>query len=361
MELLTRTLKYANKKWRPTHYHFAPEWIVLGVNNTCNLHCRMCDVGTKNFDTNFATNLVGTTPLNMPFELFARIADQTARYYPEAKLGFAFTEPLAWPHIVKAVEYASAKGLYTAITTNALLLPNKAEALVYAGLSEIFVSLDGLEQTHNEIRGNDKSFAKALEGIRKLFSFEKHPKVSIVSAITQWNAGGLKAFADYFADLPLHEIGFMHTQFGEPSIAALHNQIWGTLYPATESNMDETDMASMDLRGLLDQIESVAKTRYAFRTYFSPELHSLEKLDEYYNRPEVILGKRCEAVYSSIMIKSDGSAIPAHGRCYNLRLGNIYETDLDKLWNADAFSTFRKDLRDAGGFLPACSRCCSAF
>ncbi len=361
MELLTRTLKFANKKWRPSHYHFAPEWIVLGVNNTCNLHCKMCDVGTKNFDTNFATNLVGTTPLNMPLELFTRIADQTAQFFPAAKLGFAFTEPLAWPHMVKAVEYASAKQLHTAITTNALLLPNKAEALAKAGLSEIFVSLDGLESTHNEIRGNDKSFAKALEGIKKLFSFENHPKVSIVSAITEWNVEGLRQFADHFSDLPLHEIGFMHTQFGEPSIAALHNRVWGTRYPATESNVDETNMANMDLPLLLSQIRSITESKYRYRIYFSPELHSLAALDQYYNRPEVILGKRCEAVYSSIMIKSDGSAIPAHGRCYNLRLGNLYESDIRQLWNAEAFGAFRKDLRDAGGFLPACSRCCSAF
>jgi Fe-coproporphyrin III synthase len=359
--ITTRVLKYANKKLLPEHYLFSPEWIVLGVNNTCNLHCKMCDVGTQNFETNFATNLVGTTPLNMPLELFEKIADQTQRYFPNAKLGFAFTEPLAWPHIVKAIEYASARNLYTAITTNALLLPNKAEALAKAGLSEIFVSLDGLEETHNMIRGNVKSFQKAVEGIAKLFSYDKHPKVSIVSAITEWNADALKTFADYFKDLPLHEIGFMHTQFGEPAIAIAHNKLWGKSYPATESNLDEVNLNNMDLPKLLGQINEITKTDYPFRAYFSPELHDMESLETYYHHSEVILGKRCEAVYSSIMIKSDGSAIPAHGRCYNLKVGNIYDDTLDKLWTSPVFGQFRKDLRNAGGFLPACSRCCSAF
>jgi MoaA/NifB/PqqE/SkfB family radical SAM enzyme len=359
--MLERILKYTNKKLLPEHYFFSPEWIVLGVNNTCNLHCKMCDVGTQSLETNFATNLVGTTPLNMPMELFEKIADQTERYFPKAKLGFAFTEPLAYPGIVKAIEYASKKNLYTAITTNALLLPNKAEALVKAGLSEIYVSLDGLEMTHNMIRGNKKSFQKALEGIRKLFLFPNHPRVSIVSAITEWNVDNLKLFADYFKDLPLHEIGFMHTQFGESAIAIAHNKIWGNTYPATESNLDEMSLNHMDLPLLLEQIQKITQEEYPFEIYFSPEIHDLESLKTYYHKSEVIIGKRCEAVYSSIMIKSDGSAIPAHGRCYNLKVGNLYETSLQDIWNSNVFGKFRKDLRDAGGFLPACSRCCSAF
>lgn len=359
--MIERILKFANKKILPENYLFSPEWIVLGVNNTCNLHCKMCDVGTQSLETNFAVNLVGTTPLNMPLALLERIADETKLYYPKAKLGFAFTEPLAYPHIIKAVEYASQKGLYTAITTNALLLPNKAEALVKAGLSEIYVSLDGLEKTHNMIRGNEKSFQKAVEGIKKLFEYNTPPKVSIVSAITEWNIDNLKEFADYFKAYPLHEIGFMHTQFGEPAIAVHHNKIWGNIYPATESNLDEMILSHMDLPKLLDQIKQIRAEKYPFRVYFSPEIDTLENLDIYYNKSEVIIGKRCEAVYSSIMIKSDGTAIPAHGRCYNLKVGNIYNESLKEVWTSSIFGKFRKDLRDNGGFLPACSRCCSAF
>jgi hypothetical protein len=53
----------------------------------------MCDVGTKTTDTNFAQNLVGTHPMNMPLELIQKINDQTATYFPNAQHGYAFTEP----------------------------------------------------------------------------------------------------------------------------------------------------------------------------------------------------------------------------------------------------------------------------
>ena len=102
-------LKNVNKKLLPEKYFFSPEWIVLGVNNICNLHCKMCDVGVKNLDSNFAQNLVGTNPINMPLELLKKIINQTAKYYPNSKLAYAFTEPLVYPHLIDSLYYAKKK------------------------------------------------------------------------------------------------------------------------------------------------------------------------------------------------------------------------------------------------------------
>lgn len=48
-------VKNLNRRFYPGHMFFAPEWLVLGVNNACNLHCRMCDVGTANHETKSLT------------------------------------------------------------------------------------------------------------------------------------------------------------------------------------------------------------------------------------------------------------------------------------------------------------------
>ena len=61
------------------------------------------------------------------------------------------------------------------------------------------------------------------------------------------------------------------------------------------------------------------------------------------------------------MIKSDGSVIPAHGRCYNITLGNLYENSIKEIWNSKTLNKLRLDLKKAGGLFPACSRCCSSF
>ena len=62
-----------------------------------------------------------------------------------------------------------------------------------------------------------------------------------------------------------------------------------------------------------------------------------------------------------MMIRTDGTVIPAHGRCYNFPVGNVTERPLPELWNNTRFRTFRQTLREAGGTLPACARCCGVI
>ncbi|NRB84369.1 MAG: radical SAM protein [Winogradskyella sp.] len=354
-------LKYLNKKYLPEHYIFAPSWIVLGVNNVCNLHCKMCDVGTKNLESNFAQNLIGTHPINMPLDLIKKIIDQTAKYYPKTKIGYGFTEPLVYPSLIESLDYANTKHLFTSITTNALTLKQKAKQLVDVGLNELYISLDGPQDIHNEIRGHKTSFQKALEGIEELLKYPNPPKISIFCVITEWNIGYLNEFLEVFKTYPLEQIGFMHTNFTPQHIADKHNEIWAHSYPATASNIDEVNIDNFDLELLWNEIETIKNKSSNYPITFSPEISSLDKLNAFYHKPEQIIGRMCNDIFSNIMIKSDGSVIPAHGRCYNIDIGNIYEKSLKDIWHGKIIKQFRSTVSRNGGFLPACSRCCSAF
>ena len=358
---ITRYLRSANIHYAPGRFRYSPQWIVLGVNNVCNLHCKMCDVGTGNTETNFAQNLTGTHPLHMPVELFKRIADQVSEHYPTAKLGYAFTEPLVYKHLYESLAYANKKGLFTSITTNALNLKRKADELLEGGLNELFISLDGLEETHNEIRGNKRSFEKALEGIAYLKDKPGAPDISIFCVITEWNTGELKAFTDFFRDKGVKHVGFMHANFVTPELAARHNEQYGHIYQATPSNVDEVDFSQYDLAGLLEEIRSIKSDNYPFKISFTPEIDTLESLNTYYHKPEQKMGKLCEDLFANLMIKSDGSVIPAHGRCYNVSMGNIYEQNIREIWTGEGFNDIRRAAMKSGGLFPACSRCCSAF
>ena len=359
--VLTRTLKKINKTVKPEKLYFGPEYIILGVNNVCNLHCKMCDVGTQNLETNFAQNLVGSHPLNMPIELFKKIIDQTAKNYPKAKIGYAFTEPLVYPHLRESLLYAKEKGLETTITTNALNLKRKADDLLDGNLKELFISLDGLQETHNYIRGNKQSFQKALEGINYLSQFENSPEISIYCVITEWNYKELTQFVDFFADKPIKHLGFMHQNFITKEVADGHNAFYGNTYKATHSNIEETDFSNIDIGVLHEGIQSIRNKKYHFSTSFSPEINELDRLNTYYFKPEVKLGRTCNDVFTNVMIKTDGTVIPAHGRCYNSTMGNLHENTLTEIWNSSLYGDFRKELVKAGGLLPACNRCCSAF
>lgn len=348
-----------NRKFFPGNLKYAPQWLVLGVNNICNLHCKMCDVGTKNLETNFAVNLVGTHPLHMPIELFEKIVNQTKKYYPSTKLGYAFTEPLVYKHLGESLELANKANLYTAITTNALNLRQKSDILVEGGLDELFISLDGPESIHNEIRGHKSSHQRALEGIETLKSKKDIP-ISIFCVITEWNIGYLKSFLKELESFDLKQIGFLHSNYTTEKIANEHNMVFGNQYFATSSNIEEVNFDNYDLKLLEKELEDIFSKKYKCPVTLSPDVRKLDELNTYYHKPEKRVGKVCLDVFNNLMIKSDGTVIPAHGRCFNLNIGNIYNSELKEIWNSEEITGLRKTLNQNNGLLPACNRCCSA-
>lgn len=352
-------LKSVNRKLMPGRLLYGPQWLVLGVNNICNLHCKMCDVGTQNLETNFAVNLVGTHPLHMPMELFEKIVDQTKKYYPKTKLGYAFTEPLVYKHLEESLAYADKAGLFTSITTNALNLRQKSDILANNGLNELFISLDGPENIHNEIRGHKSSHQRALEGIEALQSKSNIP-ISIYCVITEWNIGHLKEFLDDLSKFNLKHVGFLHANFITEELAIAHNQKFGDKYHATFSNVEEVNFDAYDLKVLNQELQEILTKKYPFETSITPNVTDLDELQKYYFQPEKKVGKTCFDVFNNLMIKSDGSIIPAHGRCFNVSVGNLYNESLKEIWNSDGMKDLRKVLSKEGGLLPACNRCCSA-
>ena len=358
---LGRKLRRANTRLLPGRLLYGPEWLVLGVNNVCNLHCRMCDVGQNETTSNFARNLLGASPLNMPMGLMERIVDQTATHFPAARLGFAFTEPLIYPHLVEAVGLATARGLSSAVTTNGLTLKSSAGELAAAGLDDLFLSLDGPPAIHDEIRGREGSFDRAVAGIEVLLAAEPRPRISVFCVITAWNQGRLISFLEVLSHLPLHQVGFMHPNFTPEDVVRTHNSTYGSSYPATTSNLGPFDPAEMDLEALDDELETMTGRSWPFPVSFSPNVRGAAALDRFYNRPAELIGRSCGDAFRALMIKSDGRVIPAHGRCYDVTVGNLHETSLPEIWNSAELGRFRKTLNRAGGLLPACSRCCSAF
>lgn len=354
-------LKKINRRLSPGRLFYPPEWIVLGVNNACNLHCKMCDVGLGNTDTVFGRNLTGTRPMNMPLDMVTSIVDQLQGTWQSTRLGFAFTEPLIWPPLVDAVAYAEDRGINTALTTNGLTLDSLAEPLCEAGLSDLFLSLDGTAEIHDRIRGRQGAFDRAMRGVEIILGRNPPPRISIFCVITPWNIDDLVPFLTQMAALPLETVGFMHTNFTTKEMAETHNHLWGDTYPATPSNVGPFDPTEIDLPRLLEAVNGLKACSTPFDVGFSPNLCTLGDLERFYRRPEVLIGSSCSDIDRTLMVKSDGRVIPCHGRCYDLTVGNVNEQALAEIWNSRAIASLRRTLASSGGLLPACSRCCSAF
>jgi radical SAM protein with 4Fe4S-binding SPASM domain len=321
----------------------------------------MCDVGVSNTQSNFYENLMGSKPVHMPLDLFRRIVDEAAAHFPKVKIGYAFTEPLIYVHLEESLRYAKEKKLFTSLTTNALGLKRWAGVMDTEGLDELNISLDGPADVHNHIRGNEHSFAKAMEGVEALALRNSKIQMNVYCVITEWNVGRLMEFLNDLNRYPLKRVGLMHSNFTTQQMADQHNRVFGGLYPATASNTTHTDLGTLDTHGLWSEILEIKCKRWNFPVEFFPDLLSEENLSMYYLRPGQFVGKRCLDIFSNLMIKSNGDVIPAHGRCYNLKVGNLYEENLRQIWNSQTIARFRKTVTAEGGLLPACSRCCSSF
>ena len=77
-------------------------------------------------------------------------------------------------------------GVKANIITNAFLLGNRQMAqLKQSGIEIVGISLDGMEKTHNKIRGNEKSFQKVLEAFKKLK--DAGYKIAVITTILKDN------------------------------------------------------------------------------------------------------------------------------------------------------------------------------
>jgi MoaA/NifB/PqqE/SkfB family radical SAM enzyme len=347
----------------------APEWLVLVVNNACNLHCRMCDVGLGASESVFYRHLIGQKRRNLPLELMERILAQAARFAPRPRVGLAYTEPLLHPQILELCAATSRRGFFCALTTNGYRLPELADGLVEAGLGQLTVSVDGPAEVHDRVRGKPGSFERIRIGLERLRRQRRalgrrRPRVFLSFTLTDLSSGHLGEFARQVEELEPDAVNVSHPNFISAGMAAAHNAAHPDLAVAV-SNLGTMDLAGQDFEALAAELALLK--RWAARPgrpplTIVPDLAGPEALAAYYREPLAFVGaRRCSDPWRMLMIKTDGTVIPAHGRCYDVPVGNVLERPLLELWNEAPLRDFRRRLRAAGGTLPACARCCGVI
>lgn len=159
----------------------------------CNLSCRHCGSDCK----------VKSDSPDMPLADFLRVLDQVAERTDPHKVFVIVTggEPLMRPDLEVCGRAIYDKGFPWGMVTNGLALtPQRFERLLQSGLHTATVSLDGLEEDHNWMRGNANSFACASRAIR-LMSEKKDFVFDVVTCVNRRNIGHLSDIRDYLVSL----------------------------------------------------------------------------------------------------------------------------------------------------------------
>ncbi|MCR2053795.1 radical SAM protein, partial [Actinomyces bowdenii] len=133
---------------------YMPFHVVWALTNACNVKCIHCYAASKNRSPDELT----TNEVLNHLELLAR----------DGLLDVAFSggEPLLVRSLECIAEKASDLGLTVGVGTNGwALTPKRAKSLAQAGVTRIQISLDGLAQTHDSIRGRKGLFEKSRKAI----------------------------------------------------------------------------------------------------------------------------------------------------------------------------------------------------
>jgi radical SAM family uncharacterized protein len=117
----------------------------------CNLRCKMCPFWKRSGE-------------DLSLE---REKGILKRIYDSGACGIAFEggEPLLRNDLVEILAFARSLPLHTSLITNGTLLESRIEEIAPYINGVIYVPLDGLEKTHDTIRGVSGCYRKAIQGI----------------------------------------------------------------------------------------------------------------------------------------------------------------------------------------------------
>lgn len=332
----------------------------------------MCDVGLGDDRTGFWANLIGSDPRNMTVELLGEILGQARAFRPRPKIGLAFTEPLIHPRILDFCRAIVGEGLYCEITTNGTALPRVADDLVEIGVDEVVCSIDGPPAVHDRIRGRVGTFEKVYRGIERLNAAKarlgrRTPEVRISFTVTDANYEGILDFVQAVEPLRPEAIMVSHLNFISETMAAAHNVTYGDTLPVVRSNLGKIQPEQMPVQALFDELRRVksyvaGKSGTFPRLHITPDATRVSTLETFYRDHLTFVGGRaCSDPWKLLGIRTDGTVIPAHGRCYDFPVGDVLTGTLAEIWNGPTLAGFRQTLNHAGGTLPACARCCGVI
>ncbi len=186
---------------KPTRKPVAPV-VIWNLIRRCNLTCQHCY--TTSADRDFPGEL--TTP-----EIYAVMDDLKAFKVPVLILSGG--EPLLHPDIFAISQRATDMGFYVALSSNGTKIsPANIDRIAAMNYSYIGVSLDGIQDTHDNFRRSKGSFNQALRGVE--LCLEKGIKVGIRFTLTQSNAQDFPAMLQLMDDYNIDKFYLSHLNYG---------------------------------------------------------------------------------------------------------------------------------------------------
>lgn len=187
----------------------------------------------------------------------------------------------------------------------------------------IRISIEGLEETNNKIRGLEDGFNKGLTTLKKLVEM-KHPDVGFGMTVQDANAKDL---------VPLYKLSDeMNMEF---ATASLHNSFY---FVEAKNIIKDRPMVAQNFEDLINELLKSNSPKKWFRAYFN---HGL--INYIYGQKRLL---PCDMAFDTFFIDPYGDVMPCNGTKEKQVMGNLNEQSWDELWNSEQAEKVRKVVRN---------------
>ena len=267
----------------------------------CDLKCRHCGSDCK----------MQSESKDMPKADFLRVLDSIARKTDPHKVFVIITggEPLMRRDLEECAKAIYDKGFPWGMVTNGLhLTPQRWISLQRAGIHSMTISLDGLQEDHNWMRGNEQSFQMVSKAIDMLVAKEGF-LFDIVTCVNRRNYPKLNDIKEFLISKGVKRWRLF------------------TVFPVGRAAQDpDMRLTSEEFRGVFDFILG-AREEGRIRVDYGCEGFLGNYEGEVRNR-----FFSCQAGISVGSVMADGSIAACASIRSHYNQGNIYEDDFMDVW-----------------------------
>lgn len=275
----------------------------------CNLKCRHCGSDCK---------MVASTP-DMPKEDFFRVLDGVAAHTDPHKVFVIVSggEPTMRADLEECGKGIYSRGFPWGMVTNGwALTPERYSRLLQSGLHSMTISLDGLKDNHDWLRGRETSFERASRAIKMVVD-SKAIVFDVVTCVNRRNYSELHAIKEHLISLGLKDWRLF------------------SIFPSGRAAQDpDLQLPSDMFRGLLDFIKETRKEG-RIKASFGCEgflgHYEGDVRDHFYS---------CQAGVTVGSVLIDGSISACTSIRADYHQGNIYKDDFWDVWQ-NRFQPYR--------------------
>lgn len=325
-----------------------PDYVALDLTYRCNLACSFC------FMSKSREKAADGKEFTLP-ELKSLVDSLSQR---PREFWLCGGEPSLRKDLTEIAAYIKKRGHRCLLTTNALLLDERAASLLLkAGVDEIAVSLHGIPEMHDRITGLKGSAASA----EKLFRFAGASPLKKTASLTIWctinrlNHARLYEVYRYFKTLNPGCIAFSQMDYITKKDLAGTRKIFREELGSTTVLRESENLASGISPAALTRETALIKAAGDPAVRFDLDLSPEEMRGWYSPRSDFKKRGFCLAQWKGLWIGSCGEVLTCQPLGHEM--GSVRAKPALEIFNGTDYRKFRAALLKSGGYLPTCSSC----